>query len=182
MNLKKVRPEEDKLSFTAMIDVVFLMIIFFILMPVKAKEPVIENKFPQQGNQPPPFQILPKARYVIQLKAEENLVSSKVRVRVIFSGQELGSLDIFDSTVDDATLHMSPEQMKNYQNQFNPDLSPPINLCMIAIEKAVRGQNKNDFEMILDADPIVPFQAVLAMINATYGAGYKDLKLMQPPT
>lgn len=165
----KVKPEEVKGNMTAMIDVVFLLLIFFMCA---AKFKTLENKLdinlPKFGQSDEKLPVTVTPRYVTlkidALTTENGLPYAKV-ISVFVGSQEVGTYlrPGFGATdADRAGLHTA-------RNQIYKDLE--ARLAALALQDDPAAHTPT----FLKPDLLVPSDDVVQALNAVLGAGIHDL-------
>lgn len=186
---KKVDQEETNLDMTSMIDVVFLLIIFFILMPPKEMEGQLQSYLPQEGksdsSSPPPE---PKPKFNITLVASEK-GSEEVATQVNFNNRPVCTITSLSIPALDK-IYALPEaekqarlakEAKRDEQSLDPQVSPDMRLLIQRMSDAAMGapDGKNT-DVIIDAASNVPFKVILAVLNAGAGAEFENLKFASP--
>jgi biopolymer transport protein ExbD len=187
---KEVNQEDVKLDMTSMIDVVFLLIIFFILMPPKEMEGQLQSYLPQDGtppesNEPPPP---PKPKFNITLVAEPKgadevvtTVNFNNRLVCTLTSLSIGALDqIYAMPTDDKNIRLKAESERD-KGMLDPTVSADMRLLIQRMSDAALGApDGKDTDVIIDAAHNVPFKVILAVLNAGAGAEFKNLKFASP--
>lgn len=178
-----------KLDITSMIDVVFLLVIFFIMMPAKEMEKQLPSHLPQTT--PSVNKIDPPERdidYTVKLTSR-SINDQEILTRVFFNQRPVCQFTTY-SLKELNRIYELPEEEKNSilereqkrdHEQFDPKLSPGIRLLISRMDHAshhaIKGKDTN---IVIDATMDVPFKVVLAVLNAGTGAGYKNLSFSKP--
>lgn len=186
---KRILVEDSKFEFTAMIDVVFLLIIFFILMPAKEMDYRLEAHLPEKGSGETKLTPLKQdLSYQIKISAK-NIGTDEVVTHVYFNQQpvcefvtySLKELDrIYNLPEKEKQAKLKAEYRRD-EIQFHPVHSDEITRLMRRLENAIAGTLKGKkTQLIIDASPKVPFKVVMAILNATSGAGYENVSFRDP--
>ena len=186
---RKVDVEETKQDMTSMIDVVFLLIIFFILMPPKQMEKQLQAYLPQDGapdqpqKDPPP----PEPKFTILLTSEPK--GDEVSTSIILNNKpvckivslSIESLDkIYAMDVEPKRLRLDQESKRD-EKTLDPLKSADLHLLIARLVDASLGSAKGkETTVIIDAAYNVPFKVVLAVLNAGAGAGFKNINFAAP--
>lgn len=186
---KRIFAEDSKFDITAMIDVVFLLIIFFILMPAKEMDYRLEAHLPEKGKPEtdpanPPLDLPLKIRITA-----EPIGSDEVVTHVFFNQQSVCEFVTYSLKELDRIYHLPKEQKRlklkaEYRRdevQFHPVHSDEIARLMRRLESAIAGsQQGKKTKLIIDASPEVPFKVVMAVLNATSGSGFENVSFRDP--
>lgn len=186
---KEVDQEETKLDMTSMIDVVFLLIIFFILMPPKEMEGQLQSYLPQDGQSetPPPKDEDPPPKFYIDMIS--SVEGEEVKTAIKFNGAHITTLtslsilalDVIYTLPTDQKNERLQKEMKRDEETLDPNVSPDM---MALIKKmgdaAVGAPDGKDTDVIINATTNVPFKVILAILNAGAGADFKNLKFAAP--
>jgi biopolymer transport protein ExbD len=185
---KRIFDEESKLDITAMIDVVFLLIIFFILMPAREMDYRLEAHLPEKSidkNSPTPKQ---DPTYQIKITTK-NIGHDEVVTQVHFNQQPVCefvtcSLQELDRIYQLPRVQKQARLKEEYRRdelQFHPVHSDEISRLMRRLEHAISGTlYGKKTKLVIDASPKVPFKVVMAILNATTGAGYENVNFRDP--
>jgi biopolymer transport protein ExbD len=186
---KEVDQEETSLDMTSMIDVVFLLIIFFILMPPKKMEGQLQSYLPQDGQSetPPPKDEDPPPKFYIDMVSQ--VEGDKVKTQIKFNGGLVTTVTSLSIPALDKIYEMPSEQkrkileeeMANDEAMLDPNVSPDMmKLIKMMGDAAVGSPENKDTDVIITATTNVPFKVVLAILNAGAGAEFKNLKFSAP--
>ncbi|MBF0243969.1 MAG: biopolymer transporter ExbD [Planctomycetes bacterium] len=184
---KECDVEEVRLDFTPMIDVVFLLIIFFILMPPKEMEGQLQSWLPREGGSsasPDPLD----QPFNLSLRSRAN--NEDIETEVFFNMKLVGvvrtlSLEALDKIYSDDKASKKQRLSQEYardERELSP-ISPGtmqnlVKKMKLAAESAKEGVNT---KVIIDVQPNVPFKVVLAVLNAGGGAQFSKLNFTAPP-
>jgi biopolymer transport protein ExbD len=186
---KTVDQEETNLDMTSMIDVVFLLIIFFILMPPKEMEGQLQSYLPQDGAPSEPSEPEdPKPKFNIALLATKK-GTDEVATQVIFNNRpvctitslSIEALDrIYALPASEKLARLNKEGERDKQS-LDPQVSADMRLLIQRMSDAAMGapDGKNT-DVIIDAASNVPFKVILAVLNAGAGAEFESLKFASP--
>jgi len=185
---REVDQEETNLDMTSMIDVVFLLIIFFILMPPKEMEGQLQSYLPQLGSGGKPDEKQPeKVTFSIMLGAAKQ--GKEVVTEVRFNNQPIGSFTTL-SISELNRIYKLPERQKEEllagehkrdEEQFDPKLSDTLRRLLSRMIEAADGASLGrETDVMIDASSEVPFKSVLAVLNCGAGAKFKNLKFTAP--
>jgi biopolymer transport protein ExbD len=186
---KEVNLEEFSMDMTPMIDVVFLLIIFFILMPPKEMEGQLQSYLPNDSSAPPPpNQEQPPPKFTITISSKkinteeiETNVSFNSRPVCQFVTYSLDALNKIYSLPNSEKSEKLDKEYKRDEGQFDPNFSSDIKLLIKRMEDAAIGSpDGNETDVIIDAAPNVPFKIILAILNAGAGADFPNLKFSAP--
>jgi len=186
---KKEKQEEVKLDLTSMIDVIFLLIIFFILMPSKEMEGQLEAYLPNDKvtdlTSPPPPQ---PTVYTINIQSKPH-GESEILTEVQFNNRHVCEFTTYSIPALDKIYSLPKlekqaklkSELSRDKQQFSPKFSPGIRLLISRMEQATFGtQDGMDTDIIINASGAVPFKIVLAILNAGAGADFTNLKFAKP--
>ncbi|MBF0199464.1 MAG: biopolymer transporter ExbD [Planctomycetes bacterium] len=187
MQKKKVIHEELSFNMTPMIDVVFLILIFFMLMPQKKVEGRLEANNPSTGGGGEAIDKLKDMEFNIRIKSKNE--GDKILSSLYFNQRLLGQfLSLNSKSIE--TIYNLPQDQKSKAlaaehtsdtKQFNPDHAPILLNLMRQMESASFGSFEGKKTPILiDADANVPFKIVIAIMNACTGAKFKNMRFIQP--
>lgn len=186
---KEIDVEDVNLDMTSMIDVVFLLIIFFILMPPKEMEGQLQSYLPSSDSgKPPPNPEEPPPKFTIMISSKkqgnEDIVTSvsfNNRPVCQFKTYSLAALDAIYGLPEKQKQDKLGKEYKRDENQFDPKFSDDIRLLIKRMEDAAVGSpDGKDTDVIIDASPDVPFKIILAILNAGAGAEFPNLKFAAP--
>ena len=188
---KKADYEETKQDMTSMIDVVFLLIIFFILMPPKHMEKQLQAYLPQDGSPPVPSNAPPpppEAKFTITLSAQPQ-GNEEVSTTISFNNRpvcsvislSISALDqIYAMGVSDKRNRLEKESKRD-EKTLDPTRSADLHLLIQRMGEAALGAQKGkETKIIIDSDYNVPFKVVLAVINAGAGAEFTNISFASP--
>ncbi|MBF0196529.1 MAG: biopolymer transporter ExbD [Planctomycetes bacterium] len=184
---KKTEIEDVSMDMTSMIDVVFLLIIFFILMPPKEMEGKLESYLPATGQSDPndkPDE--PPVTFSLQLEARSS-GDKEIITEVRFNNSpvcEFTTLTIKELNkiykAANKTELLKAEHDRDAK-QFDPAQSQGIRrLIGRMTDAAANAPDGKDTDIMIDASSNVPFKLVLAMLNAGAGAEFPNLKFTAP--
>ncbi len=186
---KEVDIEDVNLDMTSMIDVVFLLIIFFILMPPKEMEGQLQSYLPNNDSgKPPPTQEEPPPKFTISI-VSNNVGAEEIKTSVAFNSRpvcefvtySLAALDSIYNLPKDQKAEKLAKEYKRDENQFDPKFSDDIRLLIKRMEDAAVGSpDGKETDVIIDASAKVPFKIILAVLNAGAGAEFPNLKFAAP--
>jgi len=130
---------------TSMIDIVFLLLIFFILMPFKSVESRIESHLPKTGGVgESKIEIVDKIDIKIKLDKNANLdLRSFSGVTVVVNGQKLGSFHSLKSKLEELK-----ENIKTDRSKIPVELNAAENVPFYFILKALDFAKLNEFTQI----------------------------------
>jgi len=189
---KEVDQEEVNMDMTPMIDVVFLLIIFFILMPPKKMEGKLESYLPQTGSgaaSEPDVKFYMVLRSVVQ--GEDVITTVKFNNKRVceFTTLSIPALDAIyalQSGPGDTAgrrakeARLATEHVRD-DNQFDPTTSEKVRILINKMVDAATGHEKGkEADVMIDASSNVPFKVVLSILNAGTGAGFNNLKFAAP--
>ncbi len=100
------QPQEAPFSMTPMIDIIFLLLIFFLLLPVKSIEGVLKNDLPNTGNPnktTPLIEQKEKVKIVIRRSGPLDINASQ-GIRVDFMGRQYRSLNSVQHKLDQLSV------------------------------------------------------------------------------
>ena len=182
--------EEISMDFTSMIDVVFLLIIFFILMPNKSMEGQLQSYLPnapsiqaKKDEVPPPiFNIVLTSRMEgNEIKTSIQFNNSPIGEFTTLSVPRLNQIYEMDRAEKNALLG---EEYKRDEQQFDPNISPQIRSLISKMNDAALGvtgpNGAKKTDVMISASSNVPFKVVLAILNAGAGAQFENLKFVAP--
>jgi biopolymer transport protein ExbD len=181
---KEVDQEEVSMDMTPMIDVVFLLIIFFILMPPKKMEGKLESYLPQSGSGASAEEDV-KFYMVLRSAIQGDDVITTVKFNNIkvcdFTTLSIPALDsIYAMQKSAKSSRLANEHIRD-DNQFDPKKSAKVRILINKMVEASSGHAKGkDADVMIDASSNVPFKVVLSILNAGTGAGFKNLKFAAP--
>ena len=188
---KNVELEEFSMDMTPMIDVVFLLIIFFILMPPKEMEGQLQSYLPnadsaaphpQNQDQPPP-------KFTISISSQKINGSEEIETSVHFNSRpvcefitySIDTLNKIYSLPSDQKQQKLDKEYKRDEGQFDPKYSSDIKLLIKRMEDAAIGSpDGKETDVVIDASADVPFKIILAILNAGAGADFPNLKFSAP--
>lgn len=186
---REVDQEDVVLDMTPMIDVVFLLIIFFILMPPKEMEGQLQSYLPSTGqskDQKKPDE--PTVIFTVKLDSKESgkdEISTSVTFNTIpicvFKTLSIPALNRIYKLPKDKKEKRLDDEYKRDEEQFNPALSADMrNLISHMVDAAEGAPKKRETDVMIDADSNVPFKIVLSILNAGAGAKFTNLKFAAP--
>ncbi len=185
---RKVELEDLAIDFTSMIDIIFQLIIFFLLMPFKGMEGVLDSYLPNEGSAQQTTKNPPETVFNIILRSEPAGEPGKIATRLTFNNVPMGRdiITLAPETIaqmsSSAMRQALKEEAKGDEEQLHPDRSTTFRDLLAALEKAARGSEKgHETSILLDANPRVPFKVVLAVLNCIKGGKYTKLKFIRPP-
>lgn len=187
---KEVDQEDVSLDMTSMIDVVFLLIIFFILMPPKEMEGQLQSYLPQEGqsNTPPNPDEVPPPKFNIALVATK-VGNEEVSTQVNFNNRPVCSitslsipaLDRIYALPDDEKQARLAKEAERDEKTLDPQISPDMRLLIQRMSDAAMGApDGKKTDVIIDAASNVPFKVILAVLNAGAGAEFENIKFASP--
>jgi biopolymer transport protein ExbD len=186
---RDIDQEETKLDMTSMIDVVFLLIIFFILMPPKEMEGQLQSYLPQDGqsDSPPPKDEDPPPKFYIDMVS--GLEGEEVKTAIKFNGALVTTITSLSIPALESVYALPSEQkrkkleleMERDRSMLDPNSSADmVKLIKMMGDAAVGAPDGKDTDVIINATTNVPFKVVLAILNAGAGADFKNLKFAAP--
>lgn len=188
MNRRDAMPDEVKVEFTSMIDVVFLLLIFFMLIPIKEMEAKLETKVSGKKVDTENIEVEPpKVSFQIDLKSEVN--GDEVLTRVSVNSSEVARLISPSPEKIKALEERGGEDWKRFVKrqrakdmvQADPDISPELQKMSRVLLRAVVGAPEGlDTPVIIRSGPEVPFKWVMAVFNAGVGVNLKNLSFGAP--
>lgn len=147
--LKKL--EDSKYDMTSMIDIVFLLLVFFILMPFKSVESKIENHLPKDsGGSQTKVEDIENVQIVI--KRDGSAVDTKYGTGVSFSINGVPAKHLAD-----------------------------IKVKLSQIQKSLSASNLENIPLVVNADEDVPFYFVLKALDISKLHGFTTIKFPKPP-
>jgi biopolymer transport protein ExbD len=179
--------QECELDMTPMIDVVFLLIIFFILMPPKDKDWIIDAYLPSDRDGVKKSE---DVKFFIRLKAQE--VGQDVKSKIYFNNiyicefktlsittlNEMYDIHKKSNKPNDELLTRERERDKV---QFDPIRSDGLRKLMLQMDDALLSYEVGkDVDVLIQSDGNVPFKVVMALLNAGKGGEYKNIKFAAP--
>jgi hypothetical protein len=186
---QKVDVEDVKMDMTPMIDVVFLLIIFFLLMPPKEMEGQLQSYLPsEEGSSEPTEPQDPKPTFKLAITAEaegQNKVVSSISFNQRFV------CDISSWSIDYLEqIYLMPEakrkavleaERKKDELRLDPLGSKEMRLLVTRMEDAALGApDGRDTDVLIDAAPNVPFKIILAVLNAGAAGQFMNMKFTSP--
>lgn len=184
---KKVGLDDLKIDFTSMIDCTFLLIIFFLLMPMRELEGQLESYLPQEGRSDPTNEP-PKTTFTLIMKSSK-LNDQELTTNVLFAGMSMGQFTTFTPEYLDHLYSLPMDQMrgkimaeeKRDKEQFDPGQSKVLKGLLDSMDKATKNaEEARNTDILVDASSDVPFKVVLAVINAAAGEKFTKLKFVAP--
>jgi biopolymer transport protein ExbD len=189
---REVDQEEVNMDMTPMIDVVFLLIIFFILMPPKKMEGKLESYLPQSGSGASSEQDV-KFYMVLRSQLQDNDVITTVTFNhkkvcefITLSIPALDAIYNLQSGPNDRPGRKAKDdrlaaEHKRDDGQFDPKKSSKVRVLINKMVEAANGDEKGkEADVMIDASSNVPFKVVLCILNAGTGAGFPNLKFAAP--
>lgn len=186
---RKGNVDELKLDLTAMIDVVFLLIIFFILLPQRNIEGQLESYLPNEGTTKPKTDDPPETVFNIIMKS--NLKGGdEILTSLSFNNMPMGDFVTKSTEALNAAYKLDGKSKDAYLNneyerdklQFHPENSVIIRKLLESMVLAAKSsENLRETDILVDASSDVPFKVVLAILNAAAGANFTNLKFVRPP-
>lgn len=180
--------EDVSVDFTPMIDVVFLLIIFFILMPPKEMEGRLQSYLPKEGGgKPPPGP--PPITFGITLRSEK-ISNEEIETRVLLNQEFIDSFKTNTVEMMDRIFSMEgvekeerlTAEYKRDEAQLTPADSDVLKKLNSKLRSAAEASpEKYNTDVIIDAESDVPFKIVLAILNSATGLGFEKLKFTAPP-
>lgn len=184
---KEVDQEETNLDMTSMIDVVFLLIIFFILMPPKEMEGQLQSYLPEDGKSdtPPPPNEDPPPKFHLDLISA--VQGEEVLTEIVFNGQKVCTLSSLSIDALDR-IYNSPDKAQRLAQEADRDakLLDPLQsadmkrLIQLMTDAAIGAPDGKETDVIINAAHNVPFKLILAVLNAGAGAEFENLKFASP--
>ncbi len=180
---KEIDIEEMNFDFTPMIDVVFLLLIFFMLMPAKKMDKVLEASLPQHSGSGPNQPLMNK----LQLRAKE--VGDDIVVRVIFNNSNICEFKSFSKASLNEVYKLEENEMNKILTeqsridrlQFHAVTGTRIPHLINVIKESLKSTEKGfKTDVFIDADSKVPFKIIMAIINAGNASGVRNLKFKKP--
>ena len=181
--------EDVSMDMTSMIDVVFLLIIFFILMPPKEMEGTLESYLPSAGGTPPPpTDDEPPVVFGMKLVSEK-VGENEITTVVTFNNQvicdfttlsigELNKIYLLGSVEKKDRLKIEHDRDSK---QFDPHTSDKVRKLITKMSEAAdNAPDVKNTDIMIDASSNVPFKVVLAILNAGAGADFPNLKFAAP--
>jgi biopolymer transport protein ExbD len=173
-----------RVEFTAMIDVVFLLLIFFMLIPIKEMEAKLETqlsgkKMDSIDSEPTD----PKVVFHVELSSAQ--VNEDVVTRVSVNSREVAQMNSpslrkigdLEEKGGKAWRNFLEIQLKRDEVQASPS-SPNFLAVSKAIRKAVVGSPEGlETQVVISSGPGVPFKWVMAVFNAGLDVGLENLRL-----
>ena len=182
--MKEIDIEDMTFDFTPMIDVVFLLLIFFMLMPAKKNDRVLEANLPQHsGVKPPAIKITNK----LKLRAKE--IGNILVTEVIFNNQQVCKFKSFSKASlkelyelgENQIIKVLAEQSKVDRLQFHAVTGNRIPRLINVIKENLKCTEKGyKTDIFIDADSKVPFKIIMAIINAGKAGRVRNLKFKRP--
>ena len=182
---KIVDVEELKMDLASMIDVVFLLIIFFIMIPPKELDALLKSNLGKEGDQ---SVVTPKTTepFSIDLRARA-LPGGEMETTVFFNQEKMFTMRSLSMEALDR-LYASPQSEELLadlaaldEKRLDPMLSEPFAKLMRAMENSAAGaQEGKKTKVILHAASNVPFKLVLAILNVGAGAEFDNLQFTKP--
>jgi biopolymer transport protein ExbD len=187
---KEVDVEEVNMDMTPMIDVVFLLIIFFILMPPKEMEGQLQSYLPSDGGPPKDQQEQeePPPKFNITITSEpsgdKEVVSSitfNQRFVCQITSLSIDELDRIYQLPDSQKNSILKKEGERDKKSLDPIGSQDMRLLISRMEDAALGApDGKETDVMIDASSSVPFKIILAVLNAGAGAEFANMKFMSP--
>lgn len=185
---REIDQEDISMDMTSMIDVVFLLIIFFILMPPKEMEGQLESYLPKSGGSASsPSEEEPDVKFFLTLRS--SLDGEQVFTQVTFNNRPICNFETLSISALDQIYAMPKGQKQDRlakeherdEKQFHPQHSKKLaDLINIMVEASKGAPKGLETDVMIDSSSNVPFKVVLAVLNAGTGANFKNLKFAAP--
>lgn len=188
MEGKKLQTDGVRIEFTALIDVVFLLLIFFMLIPIKEMEAKLETKVSgEKVDLEIKDPLDPKVSFNIHLQSQ--IEKQGLITRVFFNGVELAQMlsptqiemDHLEEQGGVDWVAFKKQQYKSDKVQTDPDLSPGLRALAVAIGNAIEGSPEGRHtSVVIRTEPQVPFKWVMAVFNVGVGMELTQLSFEAP--
>lgn len=144
--------EDSKPSMTSMIDIVFLLLVFFILMPFKSIESKIENHLPKIGDGLSDSTIQDLDKIQIEIKRDGSQISTKNGTGV--------------------SLSINGRVIENLAG---------VKIRLNEIKNSLPASKLGEIPLLVNADENVPFYFILKTVDFSKLSGFTKINFPSPP-
>lgn len=174
MRIRKVEQTKlDDLPMTPMIDVVFQLLIFFMLMPMnKAVEGKLFSQMPNCGTAPHVGPPPPISEVRVKLQRRSDSDATTVFIERKFVGEAMPTIG---SEIDPALLASNGEKNRELWRKLSEDVAQLYMLLPTPRDPAQRAP------VIIDAEESVPWEHVVSIVNGCKEKNIENIEFAANP-